>query len=100
MSIYTFPGQAIQYLTSLPEHSELSKLPVSLLKEKLKDLITEASKMASVTRRGAGLSVMVHRIVSHDSKRGKVCFKVHLHDRHLLTIPFFLMQHSPTMLYW
>lgn len=70
------PGQAIQYLTSLPEDSELSKLPFSLLKEKLKDLITEASKMASVTRRGAGLSVMVHRIVSNDSKKGKVCFNI------------------------
>lgn len=76
MIVSTFAGKAVQYLTSLPEHSELSELPFSLLKEKLKDLITEASKMASVTRRGAGLSVMVHRIVSNDSKRGKVCFKV------------------------
>lgn len=83
VSFFTFVGQAVQYLTSLPENSELWMLPFSLLKEKLKDLIREASKMASVTRRGAGLSVMVHRIVSNDTKRGKVCFKVHLHDRYL-----------------
>ncbi|XP_047998024.1 uncharacterized protein LOC125235495 isoform X1 [Leguminivora glycinivorella] len=67
-------GQAIQYLTSLPDEVDISRIPHVLLKNKLKELITEASKMASITRRGAGLSIMVHRIVSSDMKKGKPLF--------------------------
>ncbi|XP_063364912.1 uncharacterized protein LOC134653475 [Cydia amplana] len=67
-------GQAIQYLTSLPDEVDISSIPHVLLKNKLKELITEASKMASITRRGAGLSIMVHRIVSSDMKKGKPLF--------------------------
>ncbi|RVE43796.1 hypothetical protein evm_011567 [Chilo suppressalis] len=66
-------GRAIQYLSSLPDDTALSKIPLSLLKRKLKELISYAS-MASVTRRGAGLSIMVHRIVSSDMKKGKPLF--------------------------
>ncbi|XP_028157877.1 uncharacterized protein LOC114351038 [Ostrinia furnacalis] len=66
-------GRAIQNLTSLPEDSALSLLPLSLLKCKLTELISSAA-MASVTRRGAGLSIMVHRIVSSDMKKGKPLF--------------------------
>ena len=69
--LYTFSGQGIHYLTSLKE-SETSKLPFTLLQKKLNDLLFETSKMSSVTRRGAGLSIMVHRIVSNDNKKGKV----------------------------
>ncbi|XP_073946173.1 tRNA (32-2'-O)-methyltransferase regulator THADA-like isoform X1 [Choristoneura fumiferana] len=67
-------GQAIQYLTSLPENSDISNIPHALLKSKLKELIMEASKMVSITRRGAGLSIMVHRIVTSDLKKGKPLF--------------------------
>ncbi|XP_063538633.1 uncharacterized protein LOC134747888 isoform X2 [Cydia strobilella] len=67
-------GQAMQYLTSLPDEVDISCIPHVLLKNKLKELITEASKMASITRRGAGLSIMVHRIVSSDMKKGKPLF--------------------------
>ncbi|CAH4034653.1 unnamed protein product [Pieris brassicae] len=66
-------GKSIQHLTSLPVGSDLSKLPFILLERKLKELLLEA-KMASVTRRGAGLSIMVHRIVSSDMKKGKPLF--------------------------
>ncbi|CAH0755070.1 unnamed protein product [Diatraea saccharalis] len=66
-------GRAIQYLTSLPDDSAFSQIPFSLLKRKLEELISYAS-MASVTRRGAGLSIMVHRIVSSDMKKGKPLF--------------------------
>ncbi|XP_047028092.1 uncharacterized protein LOC124636193 [Helicoverpa zea] len=67
-------GKAIQYLTSLPEENEASEVPNKLLKCKLNDLISETNKMASITRRGAGLSIMVHRIVSSDMKKGKPLF--------------------------
>ncbi|KAJ2951834.1 hypothetical protein O0L34_g13997 [Tuta absoluta] len=67
-------GQSIQHLTSLPEKTELSKLPLTFLKRKLNEFLSAATQMASVTRRGAGLSIMVHRIVSSDAKRGKVLF--------------------------
>ncbi|XP_053608314.1 uncharacterized protein LOC128674057 isoform X1 [Plodia interpunctella] len=67
-------GKAIQHLTSLTEHSVLQQLPYTLLKHKLRDLISEAGGMSSITRRGAGLSIMVHRIVSSDMKRGKPLF--------------------------
>ncbi|XP_060804249.1 uncharacterized protein LOC106135725 [Amyelois transitella] len=67
-------GRSIHYLTSLPDESSISQLPYTLLKKKLKDLILEAGAMSSVTRRGAGLSIMVHRIVSNDMKRGKPLF--------------------------
>ncbi|KAM3956384.1 tRNA (32-2'-O)-methyltransferase regulator THADA-like [Aphomia sociella] len=67
-------GRAIQYLTTLPEQYEVAQLPHSLLKCKLKELISDASTMSSVTRRGAGLSIMVHRIVSSDMKKGKPLF--------------------------
>ncbi|XP_047507742.1 uncharacterized protein LOC125051482 isoform X1 [Pieris napi] len=66
-------GKSIQHLTSLPVGSNLTKLPLILLERKLKELLLEA-KMASVTRRGAGLSIMVHRIVSSDMKKGKPLF--------------------------
>ncbi|KAL4704687.1 hypothetical protein ACJJTC_002162 [Scirpophaga incertulas] len=66
-------GRAIQCLTALPEDSALSKIPLALLESKIKELITYAN-MASVTRRGAGLSIMVHRIVSSDMKKGKPLF--------------------------
>lgn len=68
---FEFSGQSIHYLTSLNE-SVTSKLPLILLQKKLNDLLFETSKMSSVTRRGAGLSIMVHRIVSNDTKKGKV----------------------------
>lgn len=67
-----FSGKSIQYLTSLPEESTGAKLPQTLLESKLDMLISEASKMASITRRGAGLSIMVHRIVSSDLRKDKV----------------------------
>ncbi|XP_068631833.1 tRNA (32-2'-O)-methyltransferase regulator THADA [Battus philenor] len=67
-------GQGIRKLTSLPVKSELSELPLALLKRKLKELISEANDMASVTRRGAGLSIMIHRIVSNDTKKNKPLF--------------------------
>ncbi|KAI5646377.1 putative death-receptor fusion protein (DUF2428) domain-containing protein [Phthorimaea operculella] len=67
-------GLSIQHLTSMPENTELSKLPLRFLQSKLNELISQAAQMASVTRRGAGLSIMVHRIVSNDAKRGKVLF--------------------------
>ncbi|KOB68994.1 putative cell cycle-associated protein [Operophtera brumata] len=54
--------------------SKTSTLPQTLLKSKLHMLISEASKMASITRRGAGLSIMVHRIVSSDMRKGKPLF--------------------------
>ncbi|CAK1543096.1 unnamed protein product [Leptosia nina] len=66
-------GKSIQYLTSLTG-SDVSNLPFNLLERKLEELIGEANKMASVTRRGAGLSIMVHRIVSSDMKKGKPLF--------------------------
>ncbi|CAH0727014.1 unnamed protein product, partial [Brenthis ino] len=67
-------GQGIHFLTSLADELDVSKLPFSLLEEKLNDLFFETSKMSSVTRRGAGLSIMVHRIVSNDIKKGKPLF--------------------------
>ncbi|XP_011557425.3 uncharacterized protein LOC105388245 isoform X1 [Plutella xylostella] len=67
-------GLSIRHLTSLPKESVLSQLPYSLLKRKLNELISEAGKMASITRRGAGLSIMVHRIVASDMKKGKPLF--------------------------
>ncbi|XP_041981510.1 uncharacterized protein LOC121734931 [Aricia agestis] len=67
-------GNAIRYLTSLPKDSKLSALPMSLLKKKLKELISETSNTISITRRGAGLSIMVHRIVSNDNSKGKPLF--------------------------
>ncbi|XP_059062028.1 uncharacterized protein LOC131854862 [Achroia grisella] len=67
-------GRAIQHLTSLPEETEASRLPFSLLKCKLEELISDAGMKSSVTRRGAGLSIMVHRIVSSDMKKGKPLF--------------------------
>ncbi|XP_072945916.1 uncharacterized protein [Epargyreus clarus] len=67
-------GQAIQKLTSSPEGSMISEIPMMLLKSKLNELISETSNMASVTRRGAGLSIMIHRIVSSDMKKGKPLF--------------------------
>ncbi|CAG4945445.1 unnamed protein product [Parnassius apollo] len=67
-------GEAIQNLTSLPAECQLSKLPLSLLKQKLNELLMEANNMASVTRRGAGLSIMVHSIVSNDKKKNKPLF--------------------------
>ncbi|XP_052750366.1 uncharacterized protein LOC113514833 [Galleria mellonella] len=67
-------GRAIQYLTSLPEEAEVARLPHSLLRCKLAELISEAGAKSSVTRRGAGLSIMVHRIVSSDMKKGKPLF--------------------------
>ncbi|XP_037301935.1 uncharacterized protein LOC115442643 [Manduca sexta] len=67
-------GQAIQHLSSQSEESNASKLPYILLKSKLNILIQQASNMASITRRGAGLSIMVHRIVSSDMKKGKPLF--------------------------
>lgn len=65
-------GQAIQCLTSLAEDSIVVKLPYNLLVSKLKELIADTGKMSSITRRGAGLSIMVHRIVSKDMKKEKV----------------------------
>lgn len=71
-------GKGINYLTSLPakkivnSSSDVTKLPFDLLKCKLLQLISETSIMSSVTRRGAGLSIMLHRIVSNDMKKGKV----------------------------
>ncbi|XP_022826541.1 uncharacterized protein LOC111356429 [Spodoptera litura] len=67
-------GKGIQFLTSLPEEYKASEVPNTLLKCKLNDLISETNKMASITRRGAGLSIMVHRIVSSDMKKGKPLF--------------------------
>ncbi|CAK1582803.1 unnamed protein product [Parnassius mnemosyne] len=67
-------GEAIQNLTSLPSEYQLSELPLSLLKQKLNELLLEANNMASVTRRGAGLSIMVHSIVSNDKKKNKPLF--------------------------
>ncbi|CAH2041447.1 unnamed protein product, partial [Iphiclides podalirius] len=66
-------GESIQTLTSLPE-CQLSSQPSLLLDQKLKEFISEASNMASVTRRGAGLSIMVHRIVSNDMQTNKPLF--------------------------
>ncbi|CAH0625441.1 unnamed protein product [Chrysodeixis includens] len=67
-------GRGIQYLTLLPSANKVSGVPFSLLKCKLNELISETNKMASITRRGAGLSIMVHRIVSHDMQKGKPLF--------------------------
>ncbi|XP_026730249.1 uncharacterized protein LOC113495624 isoform X2 [Trichoplusia ni] len=67
-------GRGIQFLTLLPSENKVSGVPFSLLKCKLNELISETNKMASITRRGAGLSIMVHRIVSHDMKKGKPLF--------------------------
>ncbi|KAF9422915.1 hypothetical protein HW555_001458, partial [Spodoptera exigua] len=67
-------GKGIQFLTSLPEENKASEVPNILLRCKLNDLISETNKMASITRRGAGLSIMVHRIVSSDMKKGKPLF--------------------------
>ncbi|KAJ8719605.1 hypothetical protein PYW08_011780 [Mythimna loreyi] len=67
-------GKGIQFLTSLPEENKASEVPNTLLRCKLSDLISETNKMASITRRGAGLSIMVHRIVSSDMKKGKPLF--------------------------
>ncbi|XP_045536916.1 uncharacterized protein LOC106710678 [Papilio machaon] len=67
-------GEGIQCLTSLPSENRLSNLPQLLLKQKLEELILEANSMASVTRRGAGLSIMVHRIVSNDMRKNKPLF--------------------------
>ncbi|CAB3247375.1 unnamed protein product [Arctia plantaginis] len=76
-------GKGMNYLTSLPEKKigdsnpssgDVTKLPYTLLTCKLNDLISETSKMSSVTRRGAGLSIMLHRIVSNDMKKGKPLF--------------------------
>ncbi|XP_050344501.1 uncharacterized protein LOC126769658 [Nymphalis io] len=67
-------GFGIQCLSSLADEQVVSKLPFFLLKNKLEDLLFETTKMSSVTRRGAGLSIMVHRIVSSDLKKGKPLF--------------------------
>ncbi|XP_038212550.1 uncharacterized protein LOC119832835 [Zerene cesonia] len=67
-------GKSIQHLSSLPPQYKASQLPFKLLEKKLKELIFEANVMASVTRRGAGLSIMIHRIVSSDMKKGKPLF--------------------------
>ncbi|CAG9583198.1 unnamed protein product [Danaus chrysippus] len=67
-------GQGINYLTSTKLPPEVSQLPFILLKKKLNELLYETAKMSSVTRRGAGLSIMVHRIVSNDRKKGKPLF--------------------------
>ncbi|XP_045773982.1 uncharacterized protein C1494.07-like isoform X1 [Maniola jurtina] len=67
-------GQGIRYLTSLETESEAFKLPLFLLQRKLNELLHEITKMSSVTRRGAGLSIMVHRIVSNDAKKGRPLF--------------------------
>ncbi|XP_026493823.2 uncharacterized protein LOC113399036 [Vanessa tameamea] len=67
-------GCGIQCLSSLADEEVVSKLPFCLLKNKLKELLFETTKMSSVTRRGAGLSIMVHRIVSNDLKKGKPLF--------------------------
>ncbi|XP_032518416.2 uncharacterized protein LOC116770886 [Danaus plexippus] len=67
-------GQGINYLTSTKLSPEVSQLPFILLKKKLNELLYETAKMSSVTRRGAGLSIMVHRIVSNDRKKGKPLF--------------------------
>ncbi|CAH2242671.1 jg8489 [Pararge aegeria aegeria] len=67
-------GQGIRYLTSSGVESNVSKLPLSLLKRKLNELLLETTKMSSVTRRGAGLSIMIHRIVSNDATKGKPLF--------------------------
>lgn len=72
MIINDFAGQGINYLTSTKLSPEVSQLPFILLKKKLNELLYETAKMSSVTRRGAGLSIMVHRIVSNDRKKGKV----------------------------
>lgn len=63
----------MQHLTSLDEDTKQSQLPNILLKNKLNELISEAGKLSSVTRRGAGLSIMLHRIVASDMRKGKVC---------------------------
>lgn len=55
----------------MPENSEVSELPMVLLKSKLNEM-SNSYKMPSITRRGAGLSIMVHRIVSSDMKKDKV----------------------------
>ncbi|KAJ8720226.1 hypothetical protein PYW07_012269 [Mythimna separata] len=67
-------GKGIKFLTSLPQENNSSEVPNTLLRSKLNDLISETNKMASITRRGAGLSIMVHRIVSNDMKKGKPLF--------------------------
>ncbi|KPI92567.1 Thyroid adenoma-associated protein-like [Papilio xuthus] len=67
-------GESIHCLTSLTSENSLSNLPLLLLKQKLEELILEANSMASVTRRGAGLSIMVHRIVSNDMRKNKPLF--------------------------
>ncbi|CAG4952718.1 unnamed protein product [Colias eurytheme] len=67
-------GKSIQHLSSLSPKYKASQLPFNLLEKKLKELIFEANVMASVTRRGAGLSIMIHRIVSSDMKKGKPLF--------------------------
>ncbi|XP_052742126.1 uncharacterized protein LOC112044026 isoform X1 [Bicyclus anynana] len=67
-------GQGIRYLTASEVEFNVSELPLSLLKRKLDELLLETTKMSSVTRRGAGLSIMIHRIVSNDVKKGKPLF--------------------------
>ncbi|XP_037873128.1 uncharacterized protein LOC101745429 isoform X2 [Bombyx mori] len=67
-------GKVIQCLTSLPEESNILNSMNSFLESKLNELISKVYNMASITRRGAGLPIMVHRIVSSDMNKGKPLF--------------------------
>ncbi|KAJ0176128.1 hypothetical protein K1T71_008302 [Dendrolimus kikuchii] len=77
-------GRSIQHLTCVSENSEISELPMILLKTKLDEMMSDPNKMSSITRRGAGLSIMVHRIVSSDMRKDKPLF--HLFMKTLLRI--------------
>ncbi|VVC89518.1 unnamed protein product [Leptidea sinapis] len=63
-------GLCIRNLTMFPNEAT-SHLPSVFLERKLNELICESNRMASVTRRGAGLSILVHKIVSQDNRKGK-----------------------------
>lgn len=70
-------GQSIRCLTSETPDTRVSRLPETFLRKKLKEMIDSCeATQSSVTRRGAGLSIMVHRIVSNDMRQGRPLFHI------------------------
>lgn len=62
-------NKAIRYLTS-SDSSQLRGIPHDLLTQFLQRVVS--TKGATVSRRSAGLAILVHQLVSADMENGKV----------------------------
>lgn len=66
-------NRAVRYLTA-SDDSQLRTIPHDLLTQFLQTVVS--TKAATVSRRSAGLAILVHQLVSADMESGKVCFYI------------------------